>query len=558
MAIARIILIGLLLQTSGTTATATAPLPVNHEFERSCMACVQQNPSDLLDPTIESIQMYSFFQQDCVRIDNITQPAEQIQCSPLDRCCFGIECCVVDGCRSPNDVFYYETQETGDYSQQCDTCCDHIQRAPKVQDEDGDEDGDAVQVAVPEFYFPIADVSQLFGDCNSVSTSDTGESCQMNIQYAGQSISLDVQMANREQTGITAEISAMSIPMSEDKNELPWINQMHVTNDGTYLEGLDTESFGPNPATCSEVQTYAMHQHELLLEQKVTNQGRDGADLNITLVPQFLDMEGKQCNAYGKSLLYYAARQWLNFTEVVVPPTIGTDGVFMYPTESLADAPPFVQLCQTRTFTDRQSVDLDSTLVLSQADRGAQEGDSDTWFNTIVQEECVSTYAYPPSCPKCAMCTKHDELSTRQLIQTYDQVEDDQFCTKDVCEDILGQQLGFVSEDEDESQMTSMTHFVEDDPSVCSFNIKADSCECFCKRMQVLLVRCPHVKDVFASQPKEKESASTTFQETGSGNGDLSAGSGDLSAGTSLRMPMFRNMFAATATSVVFLVALLF
>lgn len=482
------------------TVHSATPLAIDHGYERLCMACVQDNPLDLLDTSIASIQMYNFLQQECVSINNITNPSEQIKCPPMHRCCFGIECCVKDGCRSPTDTFYYESEVPGDIQQQCDECCDYVYYADSTE-----TDSELL----------VTDSSEMYGYCDSVSTLNSTEnpdaSCQMFVSFDGVEADLLVKLSKDENDSSVAVISGTSIPASE--SELPWVQEMYVTSEGVYIQGLPSSNFGPSMTTCMLVQKYAMNQLDLLSASDTSTESESA----LSILPKFEETQtdGIECNTYGKSLLYYAAREWLNFTEVVVPPTIGTDGTFYYTDMVLMGSPSVLPLCQTRSFADRES--FESTLV--QAERGAQGGDDQTWYNKIVQQECFDVLSYPPSCPKCAMCTKHDELSTRQLVQTYNQVEENRYCTKNVCEDILGVELGFNTD-------SSPPYFVEDNVEVCSFEQEADSCECFCPRIQVLLARCPHVLEDFSSKPALEivSSASSEAVSRDSDGTEVSAG----------------------------------
>lgn len=84
----------------------TEDYPVHNNVTSHCVTCVTSGAN-----------LFDF------NGGNVCISTSESSCPDFHRCCDSVECCVTDGCRSPTDIFYIETEDS-DISQRCNQCQD--------------------------------------------------------------------------------------------------------------------------------------------------------------------------------------------------------------------------------------------------------------------------------------------------------------------------------------------------------------------------------------------------------------------------------------------------
>ena len=207
----------------------------------------------------------------------------------------------------------------------------------------------------------------------------------------------------------------------------------------------------------------------------------------------------------------------------------GPTDIFYYATESASDSSARCDTCRDDVETEYFSSpmyqnyffgevtytkDSDVSNLCQYRTSDDDQGTNSTgWYNTITQTECATTYGYPPTPPKCSMCTWYLEQA---LMRLHSQVTDG-VCTSQVCEDVIAQSRSSCEE-------------------------PISTCECFCSLAYPSFEACPHIMqqiddmsvsdgadDAAEGQGGEGGGSDEGTQETNGGTYTTTAASGGMS-----------------------------
>lgn len=281
----------------------------------------------------------------------------------IDRCCTTIDCCVNDGCRSPTEFFAYDAP--GEFTTRCETCCDPLQTP------DFDKMQDFLKMLV-------------FDRCNNTAlTNSSGGECQMSLAFTDSSLGFatftvkDAQVLDSNSGQILAGIN-VSADIFDQNGELSsgrWAAEPFL-----YYNSM----FSPN-ACPTALNFYA---------EQLSTLGRLGRNASYS----FVQSVPNHCSYFSQSLVFKYAAMWFNLLDISES-KLGKTQVSDFSLIPKLLENDFPKYCQYRYFVNETGV-------------------TKPYYNKISQSPCVDTYQYPPSCPKCALCTKHDEellLSQVQL-----------------------------------------------------------------------------------------------------------------------------------------------
>lgn len=286
----------------------------------------------------------------------------------IDRCCDTVACCVKDGCRSPTEFFAYDA--FGEFTTRCETCCDPLQ--------------------TPDFDQMQDFLNLLILDRCDNTTLTSGVDCQMTLAFTDQSqgfVTFSVQQAQVLETisgllqpgvNVSAELFDADGKFSDGR----WIAELFSSYDSTR-----------NPNACPTALNFFAKQLYTL--------ERFGSNANYT----FVQSETSDCSYFSQSLIYKYSSLWFDLS-VISESNLEKTQISDYSTIPKLLENDFPKYCQYRYFRDESDV-------------------IEPYYNKISQSPCVDTYQYPPSCPKCALCSNHDEalLLSQETLST-DQLND--------------------------------------------------------------------------------------------------------------------------------------
>jgi hypothetical protein len=285
----------------------------------------------------------------------------------IDRCCNTVGCCVNDGCRSPTEFFAYDA--LGEFTTRCETCCDSLQTP----------DFDEMQYFLKTLILDRCD--------STTQTNSSGVDCQMTLAFTDQSlgfVTFDVKQAQ-----VLDTITGLLLPGVNVSAE--FFDEDGKFSDGKWIAELfSSYNSSLNPNACpSALNFYAKQLYAL---------GKYGSNANYS----FVQSETSHCSYFSQSLIYKYSTIWLDLS-VISESKLKKTQISDFSTIPKVLENDFPKYCQYRYFRNESDV-------------------TEPYYNMISQSPCVDTYQYPPSCPKCALCSKHDE----ELLLSQDTLSTDQ------------------------------------------------------------------------------------------------------------------------------------